>query len=155
MAPPHTTDPPLTGSELGAWRGLLRVHAALAKQLDADLEDAHELPLSSYDVLTTLEDQPERRMRMCDLADAVVLSRSGLTRLVDRLAKDGLIERAECKSDARGAYAVLTERGAERIARARPLHQEGIRRLFLRHFSEDELGLFAEWWERVLPGASD
>jgi DNA-binding MarR family transcriptional regulator len=141
---------PLTDTELAAWRGMLRVHATLAKELDAELEAGHQLPLSSYDVLTTLADQPGDRMRMCDLAEAVVLSRSGLTRLVDRLQREGLIERAQCTSDARGAYAVLTRTGEARLREAQALHRDGVRRRFLRHFSEDELRQMARCWDRIL-----
>jgi DNA-binding MarR family transcriptional regulator len=141
---------PLTDTELAAWRGLLRVHATLAKELDAELEAGHQLPLSSYDVLTTLADQHEGRMRMCDLAEAVVLSRSGLTRLVDRLQREGLIERAQCTSDARGAYAVLTAEGETRLREAQALHRDGVRRRFLRHFSDEELRQLAHCWDRVL-----
>ena len=72
-------------AELGAWRGLLRVHSALVKALDAELSTAHELPLSSYEVLINLEAAPGRKRRMAELADSVLLSRSGMTRLVDRL----------------------------------------------------------------------
>src|SRR5579884_2249867 len=84
----------LTPVELAAWRGMLRVHAAILRELDAELESAHGLPVTSYDVLVNLASAPEQRMRMRDLADAVLLSRSGVTRLVDRLERDGLIERA-------------------------------------------------------------
>jgi DNA-binding MarR family transcriptional regulator len=149
----ETVAEPLTDAELAAWRGFLRLHASLVKELDAELEAHHKLPLSSYDVLTTLADQPGGRMRMCDLADAVVLSRSGLTRLVDRLQREGLIERAQCASDARGAFAVLTDTGRERLRDAQPLHRDGIRRRFLQHFSEEELRQLASCWERVLRGA--
>ena len=79
----------LTAEELGAWRGLLRVHTALVKALDAELAAAHDLPLCSYEVLITLESAPGRKRRMAELADSVLLSRSGMTRLVDRLAKEG------------------------------------------------------------------
>ena len=102
--------------ELRAWRGMLRAHAALTKALDADLDSAHGLPLSSYEVLLYLNDAPDRRLRMRDLAASVILSRSGLTRLADRLEREGLIRRESCPSDARGAYAVLTPAGAEMLA---------------------------------------
>ena len=81
----------LTSAESGAWRGLLRAHAGLVKALDAELERAHGLGLSSFEVLLRLDGAPERRMRMCDLAESVLLSRSGLTRLVDRLERDGFV----------------------------------------------------------------
>ena len=103
----------LSTAELGAWRGLLRVHTALVKALDAELAAAHNLPLSSYEVLITLESAPGRKRRMAELADSVLLSRSGMTRLVDRLEKDELLVRDTCTDDGRGCYAVLTEKGAE------------------------------------------
>jgi DNA-binding MarR family transcriptional regulator len=139
--------------ELRAWRGMLRAHAALTKALDADLEATHGLPLSSYEVLMYLNDADGRRMRMRDLAASVILSRSGLTRLADRLEGEGLIRRESCPSDARGAYAVLTPAGAEKLAMARATHLAGVRSLFLAHFSAGELEAFGEAWERVLPGA--
>jgi DNA-binding MarR family transcriptional regulator len=145
----------LTGTELGAWRGMLRVHAALVRELDAELYAAHELPLSSYDVLIYLQAAPGKRLRMAELADSVLLSRSGVTRLVDRLERDGLIVRDTCTSDGRGCFAVLTEEGEEVLARARPTHLEGVRERFLKHFTEDELKQMARFWERVMPGAAD
>src|ERR687894_412136 len=108
----------LTGTELGAWRGLLRVHAALVRELDA----AHDLPLSSYDVLIYLQAAPGKRLRMAELADSVLLSRSGVTRLVDRLEREGLIVGDSRASDGRGLFAVLTDDGEELLRRARPTH---------------------------------
>src|ERR1700733_4277432 len=99
----------------GAWRGLLRAHACLAKRLDAALDQAHGLPLSSYEVLDHLEDASGGRMRMCDLAEQAQLSRSGLTRLVDRLEREQLLERCSCDHDARGSFACLTAGGRERL----------------------------------------
>lgn len=147
--PTQTVLESFTEGELAAWRGFLRTHAGLVKELDADLEAQHQLPLTSYDVLTTLADQPQGRMRMRDLADAVVLSRSGLTRLVDRLQREGLLEREQCASDARGAYAVLTETGRARLREAQPLHRDGVRRRFLSRFSAEELRVLADFWERL------
>ncbi len=109
--------------------------------------------MTSYEVLIQLADAPEHKMRMCDLADSVLLSRSGMSRLVDRLERDGLLERAACPNDARGSFAVLTPAGHELLAAARPTHHEGIRRAFLAHFSEDELRQLGEFWARVLPPA--
>ena len=157
-----TTDAPasgrperrLTGPELAAWRGLLRVHASLVRELDSELIAAHDLPLGSYEVLLTLADAPERRMRMAELADSVLLSRSGLTRMCDRLAREGLIDRCASPSDARGSYAVLTEAGHDRFQEAQATHLAGVRRLFTDHFDRDELELLGRLWERVLPGAS-
>jgi DNA-binding MarR family transcriptional regulator len=144
----------LSATELGAWRGMLRVHTALVKALDAELAEAHDLPLSSYEVLITLESAPNRKRRMAELADSVLLSRSGMTRLVDRLEQHGLLTRDTCTDDGRGCYAVLTDKGADVLADARPTHLEGVRERFLTHFSEEELQTFARAWERVLPGAA-
>lgn len=145
----------LAPEELGAWRGLLRVHSALVKALDAELLAAHALPLTSYEVLINLQAAPGRRRRMAELADGVLLSRSGMTRLVDRLERDGLLERDACTDDGRGTYAVLTDKGQALLAEARRTHLDGVRERFLRHFEENELRTLAGLWERVLPGAAD
>jgi len=137
--------------ELRAWRGLLRAHSCLAKRLDAELEAAHRLPMSSYEVLSHLEDQTGGRMRMCELAEQAQLSRSGLTRLVDRLEREGLLERCSCDHDARGAYACLTEIGRERVEEARVTHLAVVREHFLSRFSESELSVLADMWERIAP----
>ncbi len=133
---------------------MLRVHSALVKQLDAELSSAHKLPLSSYEVLLNLEAAPGQRRRMAELADSVLLSRSGMTRLVDRLEKDGLLRRDTCTDDGRGAFAVLTEKGAAALAQARRTHLDGVREKFLKQFDESELRVLAEYWERIVPGAS-
>jgi DNA-binding MarR family transcriptional regulator len=145
----------LTPLELGAWRGMLRVHSALVKVLDAELIAGHDLPLTSYEVLISLQAAPGRRLRMAELADSVLLSRSGMTRLVDRLERHGLLVRETVSSDGRGCYAVLTDAGEELLARARATHLDGVRERFLRHFTEAELRELATRWERVLPGAAD
>jgi len=145
----------LAPEELSAWRGLLRVHSALVKALDAELLATHDLPLTSYEVLINLQAAPGRRRRMAELADGVLLSRSGMTRLVDRLEREGLLERDACTDDGRGTYAVLTEKGEACLARARPTHLDGVRDRFLQHFAAEELGVLAAFWERVVPGAAD
>jgi DNA-binding MarR family transcriptional regulator len=145
----------LSRQELGAWRGLLRVHSALVKAFDAELLAEYDLPLTSYEVLINLQAAPGRRRRMAELADGVLLSRSGMTRLVDRLEREGLLERDACVSDGRGTFAVLTDKGEELLSRARRTHLDGVRDRFLQHFSEDELELLARFWNRVLPGAAD
>jgi len=145
----------LAPEELSAWRGLLRVHSALVKALDAELLARHDMPLTSYEVLINLQAAPGRRRRMAELADGVLLSRSGMTRLVDRLEREGLLERDACTDDGRGTYAVLTDKGEEWLGRARPTHLDGVRERFLQHFEPDELVMLATFWERVLPGAAD
>ncbi|CAB4919415.1 unannotated protein [freshwater metagenome] len=145
----------LSARELRAWRGMLRAHAALTKALDADLEAQHGIPLTSYEVLLLLADAPDHRMRMSDLADAVLLSRSGLTRLVDRMARDGLLERETCDSDARGAYARITPAGLTLLAAARRTHLAGVRARFLDHVAADEQDLLGSCWERVLGDSAE
>jgi len=141
----------LSLGELRAWRGLLRAHACLAKRLDAELEQAHRLPLSSYEVLHHLQEASGGRMRMCDLAEQAQLSRSGLTRLVDRLERDGLLERCSCAHDARGSYACLTASGRERLQAARVTHLAAVREHFFSRFSESELSTLADMWVRIAP----
>jgi len=146
----NTTISRLDARELRAWRGLLRVHAQLSKALDAQLDAAHGLQLTSYEVLLYLSDAEGGRMRMNDLAASVLLSRSGLTRLVDRLEREGYLERCSCAHDARGAFAVLTQPGREKLEAARETHLAGVREHFLAHFTPEELDLLGDAWERVL-----
>src|SRR5947209_9319605 len=123
---------------MAAWAGFLRTHARLVRELDDELTAAHALPLTSYDVLVQIASSPERRLRMSELADAVLLSKSGLTRLVGRLVEQGLLERAGCENDARGAYAVITEVGLKRLGEARETHLRGVRERFLDRLGERE-----------------
>ena len=155
MSSTATQTTPLSDRELAAWRGLLRTHATLVKRLDAELEAEHGLPLTSYEVLLFLSAAEDRKMRMCDVAESVLLSRSGLTRLVDRLERDGLVERVSCADDARGAYARLTDAGEAKLRSAQQTHLEGVRTHFLRHFSEAELEVLGEAWHRVGGAAID
>jgi len=134
-----------------AWRGLLRAHACLAKRLDAQLEQAHRLPVSSYEVLDHLEHSTGGRMRMCELAEQAQLSRSGLTRLVDRLEREGLLERCSCEHDARGSYACLTRTGRERLMEARGTHLAVVKEYFRSLFPEGELSVLVEMLERIAP----
>lgn len=149
--PPASAVEGLCPAELAAWRGLLRVHASVLKALDAEMEATHGVQLTSYEVLIQLADAPDRRMRMCDLADSVLLSRSGMSRLVDRLERDGLLVRCACSHDARGAFACITEAGLALLEQARPTHVSGIRRRFLEQFSQDELRLLGQFWDRLVP----
>ena len=150
----HVNTSQLDSVELAAWRGLLRAHAALVHELDADLRAAHDISLHEYEVLLVLSRAPEQRLRMSELASSVVLSQSGLTRLVDRLVRAGSVERTRCESDRRGLNAELTRSGKATLEQARPTHLAGIHRLFVDRFDAGELGLLAGLWERVLPGAT-
>ena len=129
----------LTAGELQAWRMFLRAHTQVLRNLEAELVVEHALPLASYDVLVQLSEAPGRRLRMTELADRVLLSRSGLTRLVDRLAREGLVERQSCPSDARGTHAVLTEAGLQRLQDAWPTHLRGVTEHVTSKLTADEL----------------
>jgi DNA-binding MarR family transcriptional regulator len=141
----------LTAGELRAWRGLLRAHACLARRLDAELDQAHGLPMTSYEVLHHLDEALGGRMRMRDLAEQAQLSRSGLTRLVDRLEREELLVRCSCEHDARGSYACLTERGRGRLEDARVTQLAVVREHFFSRFSELELSVLADMCERIAP----
>ena len=129
----------LTSAEQLAWRGFLRAHATVVRALEADLQAEHELPLASYDVLVQLSESPDRRLRMTELADRVLLSRSGLTRLADRLEREGLLTREPCPSDARGTLAVLTDAGLDRLRDAWPTHLRGVREQVLDRLTPEEV----------------
>src|ERR1700712_11330 len=105
----------LSATEMGAWRGFLRAHARIIRRLEAELEAEQSVSVASYDVLVQLAEAPGHALRMSELADSVLLSRSGLTRLVDRLEREGLVERRACPDDARGTLAALTPGGMERL----------------------------------------
>jgi DNA-binding MarR family transcriptional regulator len=149
--PTNTTElPSFTDLELDAWRGFLRTYTTLVRDLDDELTERHGLPVSSYDVLVQLDEAPDGMLRMSHLADAVLLSRSGLSRLVKRLVSQGLIEREECKNDARGAFAVITDEGRARLNEARLTHRAGVRERFLDKLSERDQRALAKVWSRLL-----
>ncbi len=116
---------------LEPWRAFLQAHAQVTRRLDEELRTEHDLSLAEYDALVVIADSPERRIRMRQLADRVILSKSGVTRLIDRLVADGLVERGTCLVDGRGAEAVLTESGLDRLRRASGTHLRGITDHFL------------------------
>ncbi|MEU8799686.1 MarR family transcriptional regulator [Spirillospora sp. NPDC048819] len=136
------TSSTISATELTVWRGMLRAQAQISRRLQADLLAHHDLALGSYDVLMHLGEAPGGRLRMNDLADRVLLSRSGLTRLVDRLEREGLVVRQSCPSDARGLYAVLTSAGRARLAEAAPTYRQGVRDHMLSRLDEPDLRTF-------------
>jgi len=116
---------------LEPWRAFLEAHARLMRRLDEELRAEHDISIAEYDALLNIARAPDRRIRMRRLADQVLLSKSGVTRLIDRLVDDGLVERSACLSDARGAEAVLTPAGLERLRAASRTHLRGIEAHFL------------------------
>jgi DNA-binding MarR family transcriptional regulator len=135
---------------LAAWSAFLRAHARVVRKLERELLDEQRLALTDYDVLVQLAAAGERRLRMSELADRLLLSRSGATRLVDRLVADGLVERVMCDTDRRGQWAALTDAGHERLRHASPTHLRGVAAHFLDHLSTDELASLEDILDRVI-----
>jgi len=141
----------LSPAETQAWVGLLHAHSSLVKQLDAELTNAHGLSLSGFEVLWRIAATENGRLRMTDLAELVLLTPSGLSRLVDRLEADGMIDRVACPTDGRATNATITELGRQRLAEAQSTHFDGVRKRFLAHFSDEEIGQLAQFWLRFAP----
>ena len=141
----------LTPLELSAWHGMLRTHAALLRRLDDDLRARHGLSVTSYEALMLLGTSPRRRMRISELSAATLLSVSGMSRMVDRLVREGLVVREACEEDGRGAEVALTASGRGRLRAARAGHLAGVRREFLSRFSDDELAAMGAFWSRISP----
>ena len=140
---------PLAPQELAAWRGVLEIHARVTQQLDAQMRSDHGLSLSAYEVLMFLADAPEHRLRMSEIADRVLLSRSGCTRLVDRLVDQGYVTRCAASCDGRGLYAQLTDAGVAKITAARVTHHDGIRRFFLDRLTATDQIVLGDIWARL------
>jgi len=136
--------PPLDEREMAAWHALIRSHARVVRRLEAELESEQGLTLQGYEVLAHLSEVPDRRLRMSDLAALIVLSPSGLTRLVDKLAAEGLVERVRCPSDARVVYAMLTDKGFARLRTAYPVHLRGVRQHLIDRLNPRQLAAIAD-----------
>lgn len=135
---------------IAAWSTFLRAHARVIRELERELQSEQDLALTDYDVLIQLSAADERRLRMSELADRLLLSRSGVTRLVDRLVADGLVERVTCDVDRRGQWASLTDAGYERLRCASPTHLRGVAAHFLDRLSADELADLERMLRRVV-----
>jgi DNA-binding MarR family transcriptional regulator len=140
----------LDENRLAAWRAFINAHASVIDRIEQELAEEGQLPLTSYDVLVALAEAPDHRLRMNDLArKVVVLSRSGVTRLADRLEADGLLRRERTVEDRRGAYAVITDKGLEALDRARPVYARGIARHFACFLNEAEVRTLTAALERI------
>jgi DNA-binding MarR family transcriptional regulator len=135
--------------QFAAWTRLLRAHAAATRELSARLESLHGLSLRDYDVLVQLYTAPERRMRRIDLARTVILSPSGITRLLDGLEQAGLVAKEHCESDARVTYAALTDAGVVKFEQAQETHMADVETLFASRFSDEERAQLAELLGRL------
>jgi DNA-binding MarR family transcriptional regulator len=133
---------------------MLEVHATVTRRLDAEMQAEHGLSLSAYEVLMFLADAPEHRMRMSDIAERALLSRSGCTRLVDRLGALGYVARRAANTDGRGLYAELTAAGLQTIHAARATHRDGVRRFFLDRLTVTDQIALGDIWQRFRSGAS-
>lgn len=133
-----------------AWRAFLEAHAAVTEALARELEDERDLPLPWYDVLVQLQEAPGHELRMAELARSVLLSRSGLTRLVDRMERAGLVERRSCEDDGRGLLAAMTPAGRDVLRRAAPVHVRGIEEHFTSHLTDAEARALRGAFNKVL-----
>jgi DNA-binding MarR family transcriptional regulator len=148
-AVPVTSPAVLSETESQAWLGLMHTHARLARQLDGDLEAVHRLSVIGFEVLSRVAGADLGRLRMTRLADLVMLSPSGLSRLVDRLCAQQLLERVACDSDGRAVYASITKLGRTRLEEARETMFTAIRERFLAYFTAEEVDQMARFWTRV------
>jgi DNA-binding MarR family transcriptional regulator len=133
-----------------AWRALLTAQAVVLDAVEGQLQGVGQMPLAWFEVLVRLADEPQGALRMQDLAERLVLSRSGVTRLVDRLEAAGLIERASCPSDRRGTYAVLTESGRRALETGQPLVERAVEEHFGRHLEQAEAELLESTLGKLL-----
>lgn len=135
---------------MAAWRAFLTAHARITDVLARELREGTELPLTWYDVLVQLSEAPERRLRMQELADRVLLSKSGLTRLIDRMQQEGYVTRYPCEDDRRGTFAQMTDEGYATIRRAAPTHMEGIVDHFADLVTDEEADVLADVLGRIV-----
>jgi DNA-binding MarR family transcriptional regulator len=131
-------------AELRAWRAFLDAQASVLRRLEDELVASEGMTLAELDALIQLRFASGGRLRMTELSERVRLSRSGLTRLVDRLVSEGLIERGSCASDRRGSFAIITSAGRARLRRARPIHLKGVHEHFGRRLSVAQLSAIAD-----------
>jgi DNA-binding MarR family transcriptional regulator len=134
------------------WVVFLRAHAAVSRALEAELEAAQSMSLADYEALIQLAHADGRRLRMSELADGMILTRSGISRLVDRLEAGGYVERVACSTDARGAFAVLTDAGFKRLQAASPTHLRGVSTHFLSAIPAADRDAFVRVLTDILDG---
>jgi DNA-binding MarR family transcriptional regulator len=143
----------LDAVHMAAWRSFIEAHSRVLSRLARELQEEESLPLAWYDVLVQLSEADDHSLRMQDLADRVLLSQSGLTRLVDRLQRAGLVERVRCAEDGRGLFARLTPDGLEALRRTYPTHLRGVREWFADALTTEEAELLARALSRIAANA--
>jgi DNA-binding MarR family transcriptional regulator len=155
MSETTTISSPTQARDLEAWVAFLRSHAAIIRELSAQLQREHGLTLNDYEVLLHLSHADGGMLRRVDLAERVLLTASGITRLLEGLEKAGFVCKRNCESDARVTYAMLTDAGAEKLRRASATHLRGVDELFLARYSGSELATLAELLSRLPITGSD
>jgi DNA-binding MarR family transcriptional regulator len=146
---------PLSPPEEVAWRALARAVIVLPRALEADLMAAQHMSLSEYGVLTNLSEAPYRRLRMSELASGRNLTPAGMTRIVDRLVAEGLVERIKCEEDGRGAFAVLTDAGFRRLEEAYPSHLASVRARVMEHVDPGDLAALERIMSKIVETSED
>ena len=144
-----------TPPQLEAWVSFLRAHAAITRELSVQLQREHGLTLNDYEVLLRLSRADERRLRRVDLAQRVLLTASGITRLLDGLERSGFVCKETCATDARVSYAKLTDEGLEKLKRASITHLRGVDEQFVARYSAPELVTLAELLSRLPLAGTD
>jgi DNA-binding MarR family transcriptional regulator len=150
---PDAEPDPFDEREFAAWRGLLRVHTTVTRELDRRMGERHDLPLDAYAILITLVSAPEGRLTLKQLGTRRNLTASGITRSVDRLAKAGLVERRRNPADGRSAFVTLTRRGLRRLREAQVTHHATVRELLFARLGAQDLKRLGALWEQAMPGA--
>jgi DNA-binding MarR family transcriptional regulator len=145
-------DKSISQKGIAAWRAFLEAHAIIIRALEREMEEEQGLPLTWYDILVHLDHAPQGRLRMQALAECLLLSRSGVTRLIDRMEQGGLVRRESCPDDRRGSYAIITQEGKGVLQRATPGHLWGIQRHFLHHLNDRDIGALWLVLSKVLRG---
>jgi DNA-binding MarR family transcriptional regulator len=144
---------PFTPDEFGAWRGMLRVHTTVFRELDRRLKADHGFGVDAYGVLVTLVNSPDRMLTIGQLGDRRHLTPSGVSRSVDRLARIGLVQRRTNPADGRSLFVVLTDEGLARLRRAQVTHHAVVRELLFVRLDDQEIGRLSELWEKAMPGS--
>lgn len=145
----RTEPAPLTATQMAAWRGFLTAHTRVTDELERELREREDLPLTVYDVLVQLSEADGHQLRMQELADRVLLSKSGLTRLIDRMERDGHVVRSPCPDDRRGTFATMTPAGYRVLRRTAPTHLAGVREHFIDVLTDEEAETMAGALARI------
>lgn len=147
-----STESKLDDKRMAVWEAFLRIHATIIPLLECEMREAQDLPLIWYNVLSHLSRDSKGGLRLQELAEAIGLSQSGLTRLLDRMGEAGLVARKPCPDDRRGTYAVITPEGQTALEQAAPIYRRSIEEHFLRHLSDEDVAALYEAFCRVLAG---